>query len=209
MDSNASIATPEQLDTNGRTRRACLIYAAAAAGLTLTSHAIAKPLMSGPVQFVVPFSPGSASDLVARVFAAALTPALGQSVVVTNRPGAGGTIAAGSVAKATPDGRMLAVVGMGHMANPALYKSLPYDTLNDFAAISPLGTFPNLLVVPPGRAVDVRPAAGGSRKGQSRQVQLWHRWDWERRPYQYADADRHDWDRRRSHSVQGGRRDRH
>jgi tripartite-type tricarboxylate transporter receptor subunit TctC len=53
------------------------------------------------------------------------------------------------VAKAEPDGRTLAVVGMGHMANPALYKSLPYDTLNDFAAIGPLGTFPNLLIVPP------------------------------------------------------------
>ena len=146
MKHNTSTATPEELNNQGHTRRACLIYAA---GLTLTTHAIAKPLASGPVQLVVPFSAGSASDVVARVFAEALTPALGQPVVIINRPGAGGTIAAGSVAKAEPDGRTLAVVGMGHMANPALYKSLPYDTLNDFAAISPLGTFPNQLIVPP------------------------------------------------------------
>lgn len=149
MRRNTSMATPEELDGHGRTRRACLVCAAGAAGLAFTSHALAKPLVSGPIQFVVPFSAGSASDVVARVFAEALMPALGQTVVITNRPGAGGTIAAGSVAKSDPDGRTLAVVGMGHMANPALYKSLPYDTLNDFAAISPLGTFPNLLIVPP------------------------------------------------------------
>src|SRR5258706_3573175 len=136
----------EGLAQHGRARRACLAYAA---GLTLSSYAVAKPLTSGPVQLVVPFSAGSASDVVARVFAEGLMPALGQPVVITNRPGAGGTIAAGFVAKAEPDGRTLAVVGMGHMANPALYKSLPYDTLNDFAAIGPLGTFPNLLIVPP------------------------------------------------------------
>ena len=146
MKHDTSTATPEELNNPGRTRRTCLIYAA---GLTLTTHAIAKALASGPVQLIVPFSAGSASDVVARVFAEALTPALGQPVVIINRPGAGGTIAAGSVAKAEPDGRTLAVVGMGHMANPALYKSLPYDTLNDFAAISPLATFPKLLIVPP------------------------------------------------------------
>ncbi len=149
MNRDARTELLEGLDSYGRTRRACLIYAAGAAGLTLTSHAIAKPLASGPVQLVVPFSAGSASDVVARVFAEGLTPALGQPVVITNRPGAGGTIAAGSVAKADPDGRTLAVVGMGHMANHALYKSLPYDTLNDFAPISSLGTFPNVLIVPP------------------------------------------------------------
>src|SRR5260221_4526197 len=146
---NNSWAVSEELDDHGRTRRACLIYAAGVAGLAGTSQASAKPLASGPVQLVVPFSAGSASDVVARVFAEALMPVLGQTVVITNRPGAGGTIAAGFVAKADPDGRTLSVVGMGHMANPALYKSLPYDTLNDFAAISPLATFPNLLIVPP------------------------------------------------------------
>lgn len=135
-----------ELSEFGRMRRACLICAAS---LTVASPGFAeKKYPSGPVQLVVPFTPGSGSDLVARVFGEGLASALGQPVVINNRPGAGGTIAAGTVARAEPDGQTLAVVGMGHLANPALYKSLPYDTLKDFAAIAPLATFPNVLIVP-------------------------------------------------------------
>lgn len=142
---NSRLRTAE-LSEHGRTRRACMVYAA---GLTLASRGFAaKKYPSGPVQLVVPFTPGSGSDLVARVFGEGLSSALGQPVVINNRPGAGGTIAAGAVAKAEPDGQTLAVVGMGHLANPVLYKSLPYDTLKDFAAITPLATFPNVLIVP-------------------------------------------------------------
>jgi tripartite-type tricarboxylate transporter receptor subunit TctC len=100
------------------------------------------------VQLVLPFSAGSGSDLISRVFAEGLGNALGQPFVVNNRAGAGGTIAAGAVARAEPDGQTLSVIGMGHLANGALYKNLPYDPIKDFAAISPLGTFPNLLIVP-------------------------------------------------------------
>jgi tripartite-type tricarboxylate transporter receptor subunit TctC len=141
-------STLSGLSEHGRMRRASLIYAAGLAGLALAPRAIANTYPNGPVQLVVPFTPGSGSDLLARVFGEGLSAALSQPVVVINRPGAGGTIAAASVAKAQPDGRTLAVVGMGHLANPALYKSLPYDTLGDFAAISPLGTFPNVLIAP-------------------------------------------------------------
>jgi len=116
-------------------------------------RAEAKSYPSGPVQMVLPFSAGSGSDLLSRVFAEGLTAALGQPVIINNRAGAGGTIAAGAVAKADPDGQTLGVIGMGHLANQALYKNLPYDTIKDFAAISPLGTFPNLLIVPPGSTV--------------------------------------------------------
>ena len=149
MNSRKTNSQAVELDHHGRTRRACLVYGA---GLTLLPQAEAKTYPSGPVQLILPFSAGSGSDLLSRVFAEGLTSALGQPVLVTNRAGAGGTIAAGAVAKADPDGQTLAVIGMGHMANSALYKNLTYDTINDFAPIGPLGMFPNLLVVPAGSA---------------------------------------------------------
>jgi tripartite-type tricarboxylate transporter receptor subunit TctC len=130
---------------HSRTRRACLAYGACWA---LLPSARAKTYPNGPVQLVLPFSAGSGSDLISRVFAEGLGNALGQPFVVNNRAGAGGTIAAGAVARAEPDGQTLSVIGMGHLANGALYKNLPYDPIKDFAAISPLGTFPNLLIVP-------------------------------------------------------------
>ncbi|MEM5428770.1 tripartite tricarboxylate transporter substrate-binding protein [Cupriavidus oxalaticus] len=135
-----------ELNDHGRMRRTCM---ACVAGLTIAPRGFAaNKYPSGPVQLVVPFTAGSGSDLVARVFGQGLSAGLGQPVVINNRPGAGGTIAAGAVAKAEPDGQTLAVVGMGHLANPALYKSLPYDTMKDFAAVAPLATFANVLVVP-------------------------------------------------------------
>ncbi|MGY2488478.1 tripartite tricarboxylate transporter substrate binding protein [Cupriavidus sp. CP313] len=145
-DLNNSRPRAAELSDHGRMRRACVVCVA---GLTIAPRGFAaNKYPSGPVQLVVPFTAGSGSDLVARVFGEGLASAMGQPVVINNRPGAGGTIAAGTVAKAEPDGQTLAVVGMGHLANPALYKSLPYDTLKDFAPISPLATFPNILIVP-------------------------------------------------------------
>ncbi len=144
------ISAGEELSLHGRVRRSCLIYAA---GLTFAAHASARTFPAGAVQLIVPFSPGSGSDFVARIFGEALTSALHQPVFVTNKPGAGGTIAASSVAQAAPDGRTLVVIGVGHLANPSLYPSLPYDTLKDFAAVGPLGTFPNVLVVPADGAI--------------------------------------------------------
>jgi len=76
---------------------------------------------------------------------------LGQPIVIENRAGAGGTIAAGIVAKAEPDGYTYLVHSAGHAVNPAIYPNLPYDTAKDFAAVSPLANLPNVLVVPPGR----------------------------------------------------------
>src|SRR5258706_14111212 len=96
------ISAGEELSLHGRIRRSCLIYAA---GLTLAAPASARTFPAGAVQLIVPFSPGSGSDFVARIFGEALTSALHQPVFVTNKPDAGGTIAANSVAQAAPDGR--------------------------------------------------------------------------------------------------------
>lgn len=102
-----------------------------------------------PIRFVVPFTPGSASDILARTVGERLSAAWGQPVTVENRPGAGGVIATGQVAKAEPDGYTLIVVSAGHVVNALLYGDLPYDTLKDFAGVIPLASLPSVLVVSP------------------------------------------------------------
>jgi tripartite-type tricarboxylate transporter receptor subunit TctC len=121
----------------------------AALASLFTQQAFGQGYPGSTVKFVVPFTPGSATDLLARIFGERMAPALGQAVLVDNRPGAGGTIGAAFVAKAPPDGLTLAVVATGHVVNPVLFKDLSYDTLKDFAAVAPLGSYPNVLVTAP------------------------------------------------------------
>ena len=135
------------MSTSPDPKRRALLGALAAA--PWAGPLLAQGYPAGPVRLVVPFTPGSATDLLARIFGERLAPALGQAVVVDNRPGAGGTIGVALVAKSPPDGLTLAVVATGHVVNPVLFKDLPYDTLKDFAAVAPLGSYPNVLVVAP------------------------------------------------------------
>ena len=102
-----------------------------------------------PVRFIVPFSPGSGSDTIARIVATALPEALGQQVIVDNRAGAAGNIGAEIAAKAPPDGYTLLLVILGHAANVTLYKNLPYDLTRDFAPVTQLASTPSVLVVHP------------------------------------------------------------
>ena len=113
--------------------------------------ALAQSYPSKPVRVIVAFTAGSATDIIARAVADTLSKALGQPVVIENRPGAGGTIAAGAVAKADPDGYTFLVHSAGHTVNPAIYPNLAYDTAKDFAGVSPLANLPNVMVAPPGR----------------------------------------------------------
>jgi len=100
------------------------------------------------VHLVVPFAPGGQPDVVARALADPLSRALGQAVIVENRPGAGGNIAAEAVARSAPDGCTLLVGTNGPLAvSPAIYRSLPYDPLKDFAPVTLVGTSPNLIAV--------------------------------------------------------------
>src|SRR5258706_4420958 len=110
---------------------------------------LAQAFPSKPIRIIVPFTPGSATDTMARPIADRLGAALGQPVTVENRPGAGGTIGIAALAKSAPDGYTLAVVSTGHVVNPVLYASLPYDTLKDFAGVAPLASLPSVLVVAP------------------------------------------------------------
>jgi tripartite-type tricarboxylate transporter receptor subunit TctC len=101
-----------------------------------------------PIRVIVPFSPGGAVDVVARVLAEPVSKELGQPIVVDNRVGAGGTIGAAAVAKADPDGYTVLVHSSSHTVAPALFANLPYDAVRDFAGVLPLATQPTALFVP-------------------------------------------------------------
>ncbi|MGZ5909515.1 MAG: tripartite tricarboxylate transporter substrate binding protein [Reyranella sp.] len=126
-----------------------VMMAAAVALAASAAHAQSYP--TKPVHVIVPFTPGSATDVVARTVAQALSTRMGQVFVVENRPGAGGTIGANLVAKAAPDGYTLLVNSSGHTVNPSIYPSVPYDTAKDFTGISLLAEQPNILVVAPSK----------------------------------------------------------
>ena len=124
------------------------VIAAAIITATLASHAIAQTFPSRAITIVVPFSAGSGTDTGARLLAQYLKESLGQSVVIDNKPGASGAIAATSVAKAAPDGYTLLMgTNSTHSANPSLVKDLPYDPAKDFKAIGLVGTFEGILAV--------------------------------------------------------------
>src|SRR6266496_837871 len=101
------------------------------------------------VRVVVPFTAGSATDILARTFGQKLSEMWKQPVVVENHPGAGGTIGAALVAKAAPDGYTLLVHSAAQAYNPSIYAGLTFDTLKDFVEVVPLGGQPNVLVVAP------------------------------------------------------------
>jgi tripartite-type tricarboxylate transporter receptor subunit TctC len=113
------------------------------------SAAEARTWSTKPLLAIVPTAPGSIADLVPRVVLEQLSHQLGQSVVVENRTGAGGTIAAGFVAKAEADGHTFLVHSVAHTIAPAFYPNLSYDPARDFAAVIPLGVSPHVLVVSP------------------------------------------------------------
>ena len=105
----------------------------------------------GPIALVVPFTPGGSTDILARLLSQKLGEALGVSVIVESRPGAGGSIATAQVARARPDGNTLIMGHIGTLGvNPSLYKNLAYDPLTSFAHISMLARVHNVLAVNPG-----------------------------------------------------------
>ena len=110
-------------------------------------QSVAQEFPVRPVRMLIGFTPGTATDIIARVLGQKLGDQWGQNVVAENRPGAGGTIAAGIVAKAAADGYTLLFNSSAHAVNPALYAKLPYDTVKDFTAIAPAASQPDVLVV--------------------------------------------------------------
>jgi tripartite-type tricarboxylate transporter receptor subunit TctC len=131
-------------------RKTWLVKAFAAALALPAAQAFAQAYPSKPVQVIVSFTPGSATDIVGRVVTAKLSEYWGQPVVVENRSGAGGVIGSQVVARAAHDGYTLLINSSAHSVNPAIFATLPYDTLKDFTDIAPLAVQPNVLVVAPG-----------------------------------------------------------
>lgn len=113
----------------------------------------ARDFPKKPIRILVGFSPGSPTDIMARMVGHKMNEAWGQPVVVDNRPSAGGVIASGTVATAAADGYTLLSVSAGHAVSAALYSKLPYDTLKDFAGVSLFATVPSILVVSPSSGV--------------------------------------------------------
>ena len=126
------------------------LWTAAAAAAVFAAGGIASaqaPFPARPVHIFVPYSAGGGVDILARTLGEAVSRQWGQSVIVENRPGAGGVVASQALATSAPDGYTFIVVASGHATNPFLYPKLPYDTFKNFAPISLLASSPNILLV--------------------------------------------------------------
>ncbi|HZM43955.1 MAG TPA: tripartite tricarboxylate transporter substrate binding protein [Burkholderiales bacterium] len=111
--------------------------------------AIGQSFPAKPIRFLVPFGPGGIGDITARVVAQKMSDQMGQQIIIDNRPGAGGVVATEIVAKSEPDGHTMLLLNNAHAISTSLFKSLPYDTLRDFAPVGGVGTFSIVVLVSP------------------------------------------------------------
>jgi tripartite-type tricarboxylate transporter receptor subunit TctC len=134
--------------THTRRRVAAKLAALAIVGTLapFAAYAQVQDWPTKPVRLVVPLTPGSGADIVARVLGRKLSDMWGQPVIIDNKPGAGGQIGTGEVVRSIADGHTLLVQSASHAANPAIYKSLPYDPLRDLVDVSLLATTPYVMV---------------------------------------------------------------
>ena len=115
------------------------------------SPAIAETWPTRPIRFIVPFAPGGGGDVVGRIIGQRMSEQLGKPLIIDNRAGGGGTLGCELAAKAAPDGYTLLLGNVGPIAvGPALYPKLAYDPVRDFAPVTMIASFPNLLVANPG-----------------------------------------------------------
>jgi tripartite-type tricarboxylate transporter receptor subunit TctC len=126
-----------------------LRHCIAVAMLAHAALAGAQTYPAKPVRYVIPMSPGSGADIIGRIVTGGMSPALGQQIVIDNRTGAAGNIGAELAAKSPPDGYTVFQASMTHAVNVTLYRSLPYDLVRDFAAVTLLANSPSMVVVHP------------------------------------------------------------
>jgi len=129
------------------------IWVAACAACLVSSETLAQSWPIKRVQVIVPFTAGSATDIMARTVTQRLSEQLGQPFVVENRPGAGGTLGVGAVAKADPDGHTILVHSSSYTITPTTYPNTPYDTVRDLVGITPLALLPQVLVISPAKKI--------------------------------------------------------
>ena len=138
-----------------------MTFTRCAALACITSLAALTPLMasaqsaypSKPIRVIVPFAAGSTTDIIARAIADKMGQSMGQTLVIDNRGGASGTIGQQAVATAAPDGYTIMLHSSSHTVSPSTFAKLPFDTLGDFAGITPVATLPNALVISPSKNI--------------------------------------------------------
>lgn len=133
------------------TRRQALALTAATLMPGLTLAQAGYP--SRPIRVIVPFAPGSTTDIIARAITDRMAASLGQQLVIENRAGASGTIGQAQVAVAAPDGYTIMVHSSSHTVSPSTFAKLPFDTLTAFAGVTPISATPNVLVVSPAKGI--------------------------------------------------------
>jgi tripartite-type tricarboxylate transporter receptor subunit TctC len=140
--------------SNETTRRACLALLSSAAALLAAPAVHAQGAYPNkPIRVIVPFAPGSTTDIIARAISDKLAASLGQQVLVDNRAGASGTIGQAAVAAAEPDGYTILVHSSSHTVSPHTFAKLPFDTLTGFAGVTPISSTPNALVIAPSKGI--------------------------------------------------------
>jgi tripartite-type tricarboxylate transporter receptor subunit TctC len=134
-------------------KRICLTLLPILALAVPSTQASAQSWPTRPIRAIVPYTAGSGTDVTARVILNQLSSELGQSIVVENRVGAGGTIGTAAAAKADPDGYTILVQSSALTIAPSIYQNLAYDTARDLAAVTPLGISPNVLIISPSKGI--------------------------------------------------------
>ncbi|MDM0074113.1 tripartite tricarboxylate transporter substrate binding protein [Variovorax sp. J2P1-59] len=133
------------------TRRAALL---ACLALTTSFGAAAQNgYPNKPIRVIVPFAAGSTTDIIARAIAEKMGASMGQTLVIDNRGGASGTIGQQAVATAAPDGYTIMIHSSSHTVSPSTFAKLPFDTVSDFAGVTPISTLPNALVISPSKNI--------------------------------------------------------
>jgi len=132
---------------------------------SLTTFALLSPFAANaqagypnkPIRVIVPFAAGSTTDIIARAIADKMSQSMGQTLVIDNRGGASGTIGQAAVATAAPDGYTIMVHSSSHTVSPSTFAKLPFDTLADFAGVTPISSTPNVLVISPSKNIKTLP----------------------------------------------------
>lgn len=135
------------------TRRAALACIASLAAITPLMTSAQSTYPNKPIRVVVPFAAGSTTDIIARAIADKMGASMGQTLVIDNRGGASGTIGQQAVATAAPDGYTIMIHSSSHTVSPSTFAKLPFDTVGDFAGVTPISSTPNVLVMSPSKNI--------------------------------------------------------
>lgn len=135
------------------TRRAALACITSLTALTPLMASAQNTYPSKPIRVIVPFAAGSTTDIIARAIADKMGASMGQTLVIDNRGGASGTIGQQAVATAAPDGYTIMIHSSSHTVSPSTFAKLPFDTVGDFAGVTPISSTPNVLVISPSKNI--------------------------------------------------------